>query len=187
MSSETFTRLSGAVLLPVAAAILLHGLITGFFYAYSSSVMFGLDVIDPRHAISAMQGINREVRNIVFAPAFFGTPLVSLIAAAALYATGATHAALAFLSAALIYICAAMIPTMSINVPMNEALAIVRIPDSIESAQDIWTAYATRWSFWNAMRTVGSAVALLAAACGIYLAASPNRFNSVSGAAMARA
>lgn len=187
MSSKTFASLSSLTLLPLAVAILLHGLITGFFYAYSSSVMFGLDVIDPRHAILAMQGINREVRNVVFAPAFFGTPIASLIAAAALYAAGVHRAALAFFSTALIYIFGAMIPTMTINVPMNEALAVVRIPDSIEVAREIWATYSTRWSFWNAMRTIGSSVALLVAAYGIYLAAAPNRFNSESGAAMAGA
>ena len=187
MSPESCSRLPRTALLSVATAMLLHGLITGFFYAYSSSVIFGLDVIDPRHAISAMQGINREVRNMVFAPAFFGTPVASLIAAAALYASGAHHAASAFFFAALIYIFGAMIPTMSINVPMNEALAIVHIPDSVDAAREVWASYSTRWSFWNVMRTIGSSAALLIAAFGIYLTAAANRFNSTRGAAMAGA
>lgn len=187
MSPAPATRLPWLIFGLIATAILLHGLITGFFYAYSGSVMFGLDVIDPRHAISAMQGINREVRNMVFAPTFFGTPIASLVTAAALYLVGARRSALAFTLAALIYFFGALIPTMAINVPMNEALSTVAIPYSIDAAQEIWTAYSTRWSFWNAMRTLGSAVALLVATSGIYLAASANRFNSKQRAAKAGA
>lgn len=72
-----------------AIALLLCGAIFGFFYAYSVSVMWGLDSADPRSAIAAMRGINRVVRNAAFAPAFFGTPLALLASATLAYATGA--------------------------------------------------------------------------------------------------
>ena len=42
--------------LSVALTLGLTGSIAGFFYAYACSVMVGLDIIDPRHAIVAMQG-----------------------------------------------------------------------------------------------------------------------------------
>lgn len=62
--------------LPVTLiATLLSGAIFGFFYAWVCSTMWGLDAADPRVAISAMQAMNASVRNIVFAPAFFGTPV----------------------------------------------------------------------------------------------------------------
>ncbi|EFG2885686.1 hypothetical protein BO068_004877, partial [Escherichia coli] len=74
-------RHSGAALAFAALALILCGAIAGFFYAYSSSVMRGLDATDPRAAIAAMQGINATVRNAFFAPAFFGTPVACLISA----------------------------------------------------------------------------------------------------------
>lgn len=67
------------------------GAIFGFFYAWVCSTMWGLDAIDPRVAIEAMKGMNASVRNAVFFPAFFLTPLV--MAAAALAAMRSAAAA----------------------------------------------------------------------------------------------
>jgi len=64
--------------------LILTGAIAGFFYAYTSSVMRGLDAIPAAHAIVAMQGINATVRNWVFAPAFFGTPVAAVVTGALL-------------------------------------------------------------------------------------------------------
>ena len=44
--------------------------------------MWGLDDADPRVAIAAMQAMNGSVRNAVFFPAFFLTPVVLGLAAA---------------------------------------------------------------------------------------------------------
>lgn len=75
-------------------ALALAGAIAGFFYAYSVSVMWGLDAAEPAAAIRAMQGINERVRNAAFAPAFFGTPVVALVAAALWFAAGRREPAL---------------------------------------------------------------------------------------------
>ena len=45
--------------------------------------MWGLYAADPQVAIAAMQAMNASVRNAVFAPAFFGMPLVLLVTALA--------------------------------------------------------------------------------------------------------
>ena len=76
------TRRDGlGLVLPVAfAGLLLAGGIFGFFYAWICSTMWGLDAADPRVAIAAMQAMNASVRNAVFAPAFFGTGPVLLLA-----------------------------------------------------------------------------------------------------------
>ena len=51
----------GAVLL-----CLLLGLMAGFFYAFSFTVMPGLDLLTGAAAMDAMRGINVAVRNPVF-------------------------------------------------------------------------------------------------------------------------
>ena len=56
--------------------VLFAGAIFGFFYAWVCSTMWGLDEADPRVAIAAMQAMNASVRNAVFFPAFFLTPVV---------------------------------------------------------------------------------------------------------------
>ena len=59
----------------------LFALMTGFFYAFSVAVMPGLDAIDARHSIPAMQSINLLVRNPVFFITFFVTPVAALVVA----------------------------------------------------------------------------------------------------------
>ena len=61
--------------------LILSGAIFGFFYAWICSTMWGLDTLDANSAIAAMNAMNISVRNGVFMPAFFGTPVVLLITA----------------------------------------------------------------------------------------------------------
>ena len=75
------------------ASILLCGAIFGFFYAWVCSTMWGLDQADPRVAIAAMQAMNASVRNIVFFPAFFLTPVVLALTALALFLSRQRQAA----------------------------------------------------------------------------------------------
>ncbi len=147
--------------LSAAVTLGLTGGIAGFFYAYACSVMIGLEVIDPRHAIVAMQGINATVRNAAFAPAFFGTPLAALITALLFAFLGRRTAAWLMAAAALVYGAEAFLPTLLINVPMNEALAQVVVPESLAEAAHIWSDYAQPWTWWNILRTAFSLLALL--------------------------
>ena len=70
-------------ILPLAS-LLLAAAIFGFFYAWVCSTMWGLDAAAPEIAIKAMQAMNASVRNAVFFPAFFLTPIVLALTAAAL-------------------------------------------------------------------------------------------------------
>lgn len=148
-------------------SLLLTGAIFGFFYAWICSTMWGLDAIDPRIAIAAMNGMNDSVRNAVFAPAFFGTPIALFITAALARGAGTERAALAFLIAGLIYLFGGIALTASINVPMNRALLEVTIPEDIEAARAIWADYSPRWQVFNTIRTVFSGFALLITGYGL--------------------
>ena len=64
---------------------------------------------------------------------------------------------------ALVYFGGAFLVTMMINVPMNEALAVLEVPSDIAAAQVIWQDYSRPWQFWNTLRTVMSGVALVLA------------------------
>jgi uncharacterized membrane protein len=130
--------------------------------------MWGLDAADPRVAIQAMQAMNASVRNAVFAPAFFGTPVVLLITAALAYTRGLNTAALAFAAGGLVYLLGGMILTMAINVPMNEALAAIVPPENAADARRIWQDYSTPWQFWNTIRACMSGVTLALVGYAIY-------------------
>lgn len=147
-----------------AVGLLLAGAIFGFFYAWVCSTMWGLDAADPRVAIAAMQAMNASVRNAVFAPAFFGTPVVLLAAAGCAWAAGLRRAALPFAAAGGLYLTGALLLTLGVNVPMNVALGALEVPADRAEAAAIWAAYSPRWQMFNVIRTIVSGGAL--ALCG---------------------
>lgn len=148
-------------------AVVFSGAIFGFFYAWVCSTMWGLDNADPRVAIAAMQQMNASVRNAVFFPAFFLTPLVLLGAALIAYAGQHHLAAALFTAGALLYAVGGMGLTLAINVPMNEALAQVNVPTDLEPARAIWSDYSLPWQYWNTVRTLASGVTVLLAVLGV--------------------
>jgi len=157
------------LLLPMSMLSLLSvGAIFGFFYAWVCSTMWGLDAADPRVAIDAMQAMNASVRNPVFFPAFFLTPV--FLAVTASVAWGQTHRGVAILfgASAAVYVFGAFLVTAMVNVPMNEALAQVSVPADTEAARRIWQDYSQPWQIWNTVRTVFSGVALLLAGLALF-------------------
>lgn len=159
------------VILLAGLSLLLSGAIFGFFYAWVCSTMWGLDAADPVVAIEAMKAMNASVRNAVFAPAFFGTSPVLFLTALLSFLSGFRGAAVAFLLAGVVYLVGGQILTMSINVPMNEALAATATPADTEAARRMWQDYSQPWQFWNTVRTVASGTCLLLTGLGIFLLA----------------
>ena len=152
-------------------AIILFGLIAGFFYAFSVCVMSGLDLVDPVEAIHAMQAINLSVRNPVFFVTFFLTPVAGFIVTLLMFRAGMARAAAWMLAATLVYLFGAFIPTALINVPMNEALGLVDPAAAGYDAASAWEEYSARWTAWNTARTIASTLALLLAVAGLTQAA----------------
>ncbi|MFV0450661.1 MAG: DUF1772 domain-containing protein [Propioniciclava sp.] len=140
--------------------VIFAGAIFGFFYAWVCSTMWGLDATDPRVAIQAMQAMNASVRNPVFFPAFFLTPVVLGFAAVLAWFERRLTSAWLLAAAGLLYLGGALMVTATINVPMNEALALVQIPADDAAARQIWTDYSSAWQIWNTIRTVVSGVGL---------------------------
>lgn len=153
--------------LAALVAVVLTGAIFGFFYAWVCSTMWGLDDADPRTAIDAMNAMNASVRNAVFFPAFFLTPVALGLASFLLRRRGRRRAARRFALAAGIYLLGGLVLTMAVNVPMNEDLARHSGLLSEHEATRIWEDYSAPWQFWNTVRTVASGGALLVAADGL--------------------
>jgi uncharacterized membrane protein len=148
-------------------SLLLSGAIFGYFYAWVCSTMCGLDLTDPNTAIKAMQAMNASVRNAVFAPAFFATPFVLIATALLARTAGARRAAFWFGAGGIVYLFGGLILTMSINVPMNQALALIETPLTPGTAQDIWASYSAPWQRWNIAGTVFSGATLLMTGLGL--------------------
>ena len=149
-------------------SLLLCGALFGFFYAWVCSTMWGLDAAAPEVAIRAMQAMNASVRNAVFAPVFFGTGPALLLAALLAWKSGQRIAVTGLLVAAgMTALLGGSVLTMAVNVPMNEALATVAIPENVEAAETIWQDYSPRWQFWNQLRTIASGIALIFSGIGL--------------------
>lgn len=151
----------------VLSSLLSSAAIFGFFYAWICSTMWGLDAADPRIAVAAMQAMNASVRNAVFAPAFFATPVLLAVTAGVLWARCCRRSAALFGLSGTVYLCFGLGLTMVVNVPMNEALAILAVPDDIETARRIWLDYSPDWQVWNQTRTVASGLSFLIAVLGV--------------------
>ena len=148
-------------------SLLFSGAMFGFFFAWVCSTMWGLDAADPNIAIAAMQAMNASVRNWLFAPAFFGTPVLLVFAALVAARAGERRAAVCFALAGLLYVLGAMLPTMTVNVPLNEALALVAAPLDAAGAQQAWRNYSGPWQSWNIVRAAAAGVALAIAGWGL--------------------
>jgi uncharacterized membrane protein len=149
-------------------AVLMTGGMAGVFFAFSVAVMPGLDAAKATAAIAAMQGINQKIQNPVFLLTFVGAPLVGAVAGGVLVAAGERRAALLFFAAAAVYVLGSFLPTMAVNVPMNNDLDAVSIPSDLADAARVWADYSTRWTAWNHLRTAASAISLLLMAVGLY-------------------
>jgi uncharacterized membrane protein len=157
------------LLLPMSILSLLSvGAIFGFFYAWVCSTVWGLDATDPQVAIAAMQAMNASVRNAVFFPAFFLTPVLLALTAVVAWFLTRRLPALLFGASAAVYFCGAFLVTATINVPMNEALAVVTVPADSETARRIWQDYSQPWQTWNTIRTAFSGIALLLTGLAIF-------------------
>ena len=113
----------------LVASTVVVGLMAGFFYAYACSVMVGLDRVDDRTFIVTMQWINATVRNAAFAPAFFGSLVLTM--AAAVVALVLARPTRGWIVAAAVLYAAAFLVTLTLNVPLNFQLAEAGPADQI--------------------------------------------------------
>jgi uncharacterized membrane protein len=151
-----------------ALAVVLLGLIAGFFYAYACSVMVGLAKADDRTFIAAMQAINANVRNAGFAVSFFGAFAMTALAALLGLSRWRSPATILLALAAVTYGVGGLALTMGISVPLNEELAAAGPPDAIADPAQVRAAYEGSWVTWNLARTVASTLALALAAAALH-------------------
>ncbi|RKN03846.1 DUF1772 domain-containing protein [Streptomyces radicis] len=152
-----------------ALALLFAAAMTGVFFAFSVSVMPGLDAVEPPLAVRSMQSFNVAIVNPAFLLAFLGLPVAALATGVLLILLGHRAAGVAFLASGAVYALGALLPTGAVNVPMNDTLAALGTPESAARAAEAWADYAPRWTRWNHVRAVVSGLSLLLAALGSWL------------------
>jgi uncharacterized membrane protein len=146
-------------------ATFLCSLVAGFLFAFAVVVMPGIRSLNDREFIRAFQVMDRIIQNNqpIFMLVWVGSVVVLITSAVfgmvQLDGTGR----LLIISATLVYLLGVQLPTVAINVPLNNKLQTLDVDAMNEPAQK--TAhddFEPRWNRWNAIRTVlASLVAVL--------------------------
>ena len=157
--------------LAACLAALLLGLMAGFFFAFAVDVAPAMANLDAASYITTQQWINKVVRNIPFAVAYFGSAGITLLPAALAYSRGRKGLALAWLAVGLLWFGAVFWLTRSINIPINNTMAQW---NPLAPPAD-WMLLRERWNLANLWRAVASALAFAAA---LWLASAPTSRRS---------
>lgn len=160
VNSVSASRSVGFTIL-VWVSLGLVGLMAGFFYAYSVSVMVGLGEVSDTAFIETMQWINATVRNVWFGPAFFGSLIITGVTAVAAHMNGSRRVGLWMVFAFVLYAMAFGI-TVGISVPLNNELRDAGDVLAIVDPAAVRADYEDTWVRWNNIRTVASTASLLA-------------------------
>jgi uncharacterized membrane protein len=142
-------------------ATITMGLIAGAFAIFAHTIMPGLRHTDDRTFVTAFQQVDRAIINPWFMTTAFAGALV-LTLAAGIANRGAP--ALPWIAAAFGLYLVAVIVTVAVNVPLNDAIKAAGDPNHIDVAQVRAQFHETRWAAWNLLRavTTTTAFALLA-------------------------
>ncbi|MGH3824901.1 MAG: DUF1772 domain-containing protein [Pseudonocardiaceae bacterium] len=142
----------------LVAATLTNGLLAGVFYAFAVSVMLGLRQVDNRTFVGAMQQINVAIENGWFLASFLGAPVLAALATVLHLSAGHRHA-LPWIAAGFVLAAAALIITVAVNVPLNNALDAAGGPDQIADLAAVRASFEAAWVRWNVARAVTSTAA----------------------------
>ena len=140
-------------------ATLTMGLVTGVFALYAHTIMPGLKKTDDRTFVTAFQSLDRAIINPWFMLTAFLGALAFTVAA---LLTNLGRDTLPWVAVALGLYLVAVVITMAVNVPLNDALKAAGDPDRIGDLAAVRERFdEARWAFFNLVRTVTSASAFV--------------------------
>ena len=130
------------------------GLVTGAFALYAHAIMPGLKTTDDRTFVAAFQSIDRAIINPWFMLTGFAGALV-LTALALVTQLGRDP--LPYIAAALVLYVIAVVITIAVNVPLNDAIKAATNLDDAAAIRERF--HEARWAAWNLVRVVVSTAA----------------------------
>jgi uncharacterized membrane protein len=151
MSSDTVRTVT------LLGATMTMGLSAGAFALYAHTIMPGLHATDDRTFVAAFQQLDRAIINPWFmASAFLGPAVLVALATA----TNLGRPALPWVGAALALYLVAVVVTLAVNVPLNDALKAAGDPDRIRDLAAVRERFhEARWAAWNLLRVVTATTA----------------------------
>lgn len=128
------------------------GLVAGFFFAFSTTVMKALGRLPAAQGVAAMQSINVVVINPLVMVALFGTALACGVLVVAAFVEWGEPYAVYLLAGGLAYLAGVVLLTGGYHVPRNNALATLDPND--RDAESQWNRYVRTWTAGNHVRTI---------------------------------
>lgn len=149
------------------AATVTMGLMSGMFGLYQHTIMPGLKTTDDRTFVGAFQALDRKIINPWFMLDGFVGALIFTVLALIFHLGEDTMPWI--VGAGVLYLVAVII-TMAVNVPLNDALKAAGDPDEMDLPKARAEFNETRWSNFNLVRTLLSTAGfvLLAWALVVY-------------------
>jgi uncharacterized membrane protein len=143
--------------LTLIAATLLCALVAGFVFAFAAVVMPGIGTLDDRNFLRAFRAIDRVIQNNqpVFLLVWIGSVVVLLASAVLGFEQLDGTGRVLMVAAVLAYLLGVQLPTVAINVPLNNTVQTLRIDGMDETALGAARQkFESRWIYWNVVRTV---------------------------------
>ncbi|MDD7885870.1 DUF1772 domain-containing protein [Flavivirga sp. 57AJ16] len=148
--------------------VLLNALSTGFFFAWSISVILGTKKTGHLTYLETMQNINREILNPVFFIVFFGS-LIALVITTYLQFNNKTVFVLV-LASTIIYLIGTFGVTAFGNVPLNNELEVLNITKlNLIELKDFRTYYESAWNHFHGIRTISNMVSFILLLISIFI------------------
>ena len=146
------------------SAAFLCSLVAGFLLAFALVVMPGIRRMDDGDFIRTFQVIDRVIQNnqALFMLMWVGSVLAVLaVSGFGFWALGGTDRLLTIV-AALVYLLGVQLPTVIVNVPLNNQLQRLQPDAMTDSARaQARVNFESPWNRWNVFRAVGASVASL--------------------------
>ena len=162
-------ELRTAVLIAATVSV---GAMAGIFQLYAYAIMPGLARTDDRTFVAAFQRIDSAIINPLFMLNFLGA-LVLLAAAVALHLGEGEREVLPWAIAALVLYVATVVPTLAVNVPMNDRVKAAGDPAVIDVTATRREFNERRWAGWNIFRVLATTGALVCLAWALIEAPRP--------------
>lgn len=148
--------------LALIAATLLCSLVAGFVLAFAAVVMPGIRSLADGEQLRAFRVMDRVIQDNqpLFLLVWVGS-VAALVAAAALGLARLDGTdRLLLVAALLVYLLGVQVPTVSVNIPLNNTVQALHLAamDEAELAA-ARRAFERRWIWWNSFRTVCASLA----------------------------
>ncbi len=141
----------------LVSATLLCSLVAGFVFAFACVAMPGLGTLGDREFLHGFQVIDRVIQNNqpLFVLVWAGSAVTLLLSAVLGLGRLAGPDRALLLAALAVYLVGVQLPTLAINVPLNNRLQTLDLAvmeeDSLAEAR---AAFEPRWNRWNLIRTL---------------------------------